>query len=383
MNKRILFCATVDYHFKAFHLPYMKWFNEQGWSVDIAASGNINLPYTHQKFNIAINRSPLKRDNITAYQQLKNIIKNNNYDIIHCHTPLGGILTRLAAKSARKLGTIVIYTAHGFHFYKGAPLLNWLLYYPVEKYMSKRTDCLITINREDYYIAKKHQFRANNLMHIPGVGIDIEKFKPLLKNEKQRKKLSAGFKADDFLLFNAGEFNHNKNQSFLIHSMVHIVKAIPNAKLLLAGEGKLLNKCQALINQFNLNNYVQLLGFRKDIDQLLQICDISVASSFREGLPVNVMEAMSSELPVVAVSNRGHKELVNDQVNGYIIDDWDEIQFANKVRKLVNEPLKEKLGQNGRKMIVNEYSVNKVLQEKMTLYKNYMEGSGDMEWVAP
>src|SRR5699024_3231624 len=102
---RILFCATVDYHFKAFHLPYMKWFKEHGWSVHIAASGNIDLPYTHQKYNISINRSPLKRDNITAYQQLKSIIKNNNYDIIHCHTPLGGILTRLAAKSARKLGT--------------------------------------------------------------------------------------------------------------------------------------------------------------------------------------------------------------------------------------------------------------------------------------
>src|SRR5690625_1419118 len=383
MNKKILFCATVDYHFKAFHLPYMKWFKEHGWSVHIAASGNIDLPYTHQKYNISINRSPLKRDNITAYQQLKSIIKNNNYDIIHCHTPLGGILTRLAAKSARKLGTTVIYTAHGFHFYKGAPLLNWLIYYPVEKYMSKRTDCLITINHEDFYLAKKHQFRAKHLTYIPGVGINIEKFKTLLKSEKIKQKLSASFQVDDFLLFNAGEFNHNKNQSFLIHSMVHIVKSIPNAKLLLAGEGKWLNKCQDLINQLDLNNHVKLLGFCKNIDQLLQISDLSVASSFREGLPVNVMEAMACGLPIVAVSNRGHKELVYDNENGYIIDSWNEIKFANKVKKLVNETLRDELGQNGRKMIVNQYSVKKVLQEKMALYKNYMEGSGDMEWVAP
>ncbi len=383
MNKKVLFCATVDYHFKAFHLPYMKWFKEQGWSVDVAASGNIHLPYINQKFDIPIKRSPLSRDNISAYQQLKKIIKENSYDIIHCHTPLGGILARLAARKVRKLGTKVIYTAHGFHFYKGASLFNWLFYYPVERYMSKRTDCLITINHEDYNLAKKHQFRVKQLTYIPGVGINTNKFTPIQPSEKQKLKIAAGYESNDLLLFNAGEFNYNKNQSFLIHSMVYIVKEMPNARLLLAGEGKWLKKCQDLINQLEMNDYVKLLGFQKDIDQLLQMCDISVAPSFREGLPVNVMESMACGLPVVAVNNRGHRQLVHNNINGYIIDDWDVVKFATKVKSLVNEPLRYELGQNGRKMIVDLYSVNKILQAKSALYKNYMERSGDMEWAAP
>src|SRR5690625_1546271 len=134
--KRVLFCATVDYHFKAFHLPYMQWFKEQGWEVDVAASGDIHLPYTDQKYSIPIQRSPFRRSNLNAYKQLKEIIHRNNYSIIHCHTPLGGVLTRFAARKARKNGAKVIYTAHGFHFCKGMPITNWLIYYPVERLLS-------------------------------------------------------------------------------------------------------------------------------------------------------------------------------------------------------------------------------------------------------
>src|SRR5690625_2380992 len=124
MVNRILFCATVDYHIKAFHLPYMKWFKEQGWEVDVVASGNINLPFTDNKYSIPIKRSPFRSANISAYKQLKEIITKNNYSIIHCHTPLGGLLARIAARKARKNGTKVIYTAHGFHFCKGISMID-------------------------------------------------------------------------------------------------------------------------------------------------------------------------------------------------------------------------------------------------------------------
>ncbi len=156
MVNSILFCATVDYHFKAFHLPYMKWFKEQGWEVHVAASGEMELPYVDKKYTIPIQRSPLSMKNMEAYRELKEIIDGNQYKLIHCHTPMGGVLARLAAREARKKGTKVIYTAHGFHFCKGAPLKNWMLYYPIEKRLAHYTDCLITINEEDYTLAKKH-----------------------------------------------------------------------------------------------------------------------------------------------------------------------------------------------------------------------------------
>src|SRR5699024_6000548 len=234
MNNKILFCASVDYHFKAFHLPYMKWFKEQGWEVDVAAAGEIDLPYVDHKFNIPIERSPLNLSNIVAYRQLKAIINQNNYAIIHGHTPLGGLLARVAARQARKRGTKLMYTAHGFHFCKGVSWLNWLMYYPVEGYLSRLTDSLITINQEDYHLAIQHRFSAKDITYIAGVGVDIQRFKPVDDHVKEQMKIAAGFKADDVLLCNVGEFNKNKNQQFLLHSMVHIMKASSDVQLIFA-----------------------------------------------------------------------------------------------------------------------------------------------------
>src|SRR4051812_17011508 len=100
MTKTILFCATVDYHFKAFHQPVMKWFKEHGWKVHIAASGNLNLPYVDKKYTIPVHRCPFHIQNRSAYLELASIIERENYEIIHCHTPMGGLLARLAAREA-------------------------------------------------------------------------------------------------------------------------------------------------------------------------------------------------------------------------------------------------------------------------------------------
>ena len=193
-----MFCATVDYHFSAFHLPYLKWFKEQGWEVHVAAAGNIDLPYVDKKYNIPIQRSPFKRKNIGAYKELKSIIDENQYNIIHCHTPMGGVLARLAARKARKDGTKVIYTAHGFHFCKGAPLINWLVYYPIEKTLARYTDCLITINEEDYNLAVNHQFKAKQIEHVHGVGVNTERFCPVNEFEKLELRSKYHYRNDDF-----------------------------------------------------------------------------------------------------------------------------------------------------------------------------------------
>ncbi|WP_216829047.1 glycosyltransferase family 4 protein [Alkalihalobacterium elongatum] len=372
MPKKILFCATVDYHFKAFHLPYMKWFKEQGWEVHVAAKGEINLPYTDRKYNIPIQRSPFKLKNVDAFNELKAIINEHEYDIIHCHTPLGGVLARFAARKARKKGTKVLYTAHGFHFCQGAPKLNWFIYYPIEKQLANYTDCLITINKEDYGLANSRKFGAGRIERVHGVGVDTNCYKPILETEKIERKKLFGYHPDDFLIFYAAEFNKNKNQQLLIRSLALVQDYMPNAKLLLAGEGALQESCEQLVKKLGIEHMVQFLGFRKDIDTLLPICDIAVGSSYREGLPVNIMEAMACGLPIVASKNRGHVELVEDQVNGYIVPSHDYGQFARSLLKLYqNEQLRKQMGVVSRNM-VETYSLQQLNLELSTIYTRYM-----------
>lgn len=155
ISHKVLFLSNTA-NFSKFNLPFMRWFHEQGWQVDYASAGEESVSDCDNQFSICIARSPFSFKNIRAYRQLKKILVENNYDLLHCHTPMGGVLGRLAARKLWKAGKIkVIYTAHGFHFYKGAPLLNWLLYYPVEKCLSRCTDVIVTINEEDYERAKK------------------------------------------------------------------------------------------------------------------------------------------------------------------------------------------------------------------------------------
>ncbi|MEH7356000.1 glycosyltransferase family 4 protein [Neobacillus drentensis] len=382
MPKKILFCATVDTHFESFHLPYFKWFKDQGWEVHIAANGVLDLPFVDEKYNIPVQRSPFKFKNIHSSFQLKKIIEQNKFDIIHCHTPMGGVISRLAGRNARKAGTKVIYTAHGFHFYEGAPIQNWLLYYPIEKWLCNYTDCLITINNEDYHFAKKH-FKNKQIEHVYGVGVNTSKFKPIELDAKIKQKKSLGYQADDFLLFYAAEFNENKNQKFLISMMSSIKKQTPQVKLLLAGEGFLMDECKKLAKHLGLEEMINFLGHRTDIDAILPICDVTVASSLREGLPVNIMEAMSCGLPVVATENRGHKELIKNDRNGWIVGKNSFLEMGEKIKILVNDPEKKiQFGNYGRKMIEEKYCIQNVLEQKSKIYKKFMNEKEAIKWLA-
>lgn len=382
MPKRVLFCATVDYHFKAFHLPYMKWFTEQGWEVHVAASGNIQLPYVDKKYDIPIQRSPLKLQNFHAYKELTAIINTNKYSIIHCHTPMGGLLARIAARTARREGTKVIYTAHGFHFCKGAPLINWFAYYPIEKGLAHYTDCLITINKEDYNLAVKHRFKAGSIEHIHGIGVDTEQFRPITEVRKRNLKMEFGYKPDDFLMFYAAEFNKNKNQQFLIQSLALLKNEVPHAKLLLAGNGPLMEECKKLAFHLGVAEMVHFLGYRNDIASLLPMCDLAVASSLREGLPVNIMEAMACALPVVATDNRGHRELVLNDENGWIVSHDNIEEMSNKVKLFMQKPeLGLQFGSTGRKIIENKYAIHEVLEEKEDIYAMFMGETEELKWA--
>lgn len=350
----------------------MKWFKEQGWEVHVAASGNMDLPYVDEKYDLPIQRSPFNSVNIRAYKELKAIIDQKKYQIIHCHTPMGGVLARLAAGQARKVGTKVIYTAHGFHFCKGAPLLNWMVYYPIEKRLARYTDCLITINEEDYHLAVNHKFKAKKIERVHGVGVDTNQYKPVTEEKKHELRKSYGYSKDDFLLFYAAEFNKNKNQQLLIHALQLIKAEIPNTKLLLAGNGSLLNECKELAIKLRVEKMVHFLGYRNDIQSLLSICDVAVASSLREGLPVNIMEAMACGLPVVASENRGHRELIKDQVSGYVIPPDNFQLFSARLLELgQSNDRRKKMGMESVSHL-KTYSLSQVGSELSKIYTHYM-----------
>ena len=334
--KKALFVATVDIHIEKFHIPYLKMLHENGYEVHVATNGNKQFPYCNKKHQISIERSPYNLRNLKAIKELKKIIKEEKFDIIHCHTPMGSVVTRLAAKQARKNGTRVIYTAHGFHFYKGASIKNWLLFYPVEKYLAKYTDTLITINKEDFELAKKKFIkRCNNIEYVPGVGINPKEFDiNITEKEKHNLRKSLGLKDKDIVLIYTARLDKNKNQIFLINTMEELIKENNDIHLLLVGRDELNGYYQNIVKNKKLNKNIHFLGHREDIPKLLKISDIAVSSSKREGLPVNILESFASGLPVIALNCRGMSDLIINGKNGYIVNS--EREFIEKIKKMYN-----------------------------------------------
>lgn len=308
-GKKVLFTSHTA-NFSKFNRPFMRLLKEQGYEVHYASAGEEKVEDCDKHFTVPFSRSPFATSNVRAYQRLKKVIDTEKYELIHTHTPMGSVVTRLAARATRaKNNTRVIYTAHGFHFFKGAPALNWLIYYPIEKWLARSIDTLITINKEDYELAKR-KF-ATNVHYVPGVGIDPNKFNiKMTKPQKLKLRKSLGLKQDDFVMIYLAELSKRKNQLWLINALTSLMKENPKFHLLLAGQDSLNGKCQQLVKDLGLEDNIHFLGYRKDIAQLLKISDLAVSSSLQEGLPVNIMEAMCAGLPVVVTDCRGNRDLL-------------------------------------------------------------------------
>lgn len=358
--KKVLFAATVDVHILRFHLPYLKMFKDNGYEVHVATNGDEEIPYCDKKHIISFERSPFKINNLQAIKQLKKVIDEEKFEIIHCHTPMGGVVTRLAAMKARKCGTRVIYTAHGFHFYKGASKLNWLLFYPIEKVLSRVTDTLITINEEDYNLAKK-KFHSKQIELVRGVGVDSERFNfEMSEEEKDKLRQEVGIKKDDFVMLCIGELNDNKNQIMQIEAVKELVKEYKNIKLLLAGEGDKRAFLEQKIEEYSLKDNVKLLGYRNDISKLLKITNLSLSTSKREGLPVNVIESLICGIPVIGTNCRGTRDLIKDGINGYIVE-TDDVQ---RIIELINCSM----NMNFKKTSMAPYIITNVVEEVKKIY---------------
>ena len=366
--KRVLFVATVvKTHIMQFHIPYLKMFKEMGYETVVAARNDYEnpedcrIPYCDHYVDIPFQREPLRYENLRCYKKLKSIMDEGDFSIIHCHTPVGGVVGRLAARKARKKGTRVIYTAHGFHFYKGAPIKNWLLYYPVEKICSYFTDVLITINQEDFHLAQK-KMKAKCVEYVQGVGVDLSKFgKATMERAAKRREL--GIPEDAVLLLSVGELIARKNHATGIRAIADI-----DAYYLIAGEGDLRQQLQGVIDALGVGNRVKLLGYRSDIQDLYKAADVFVFPSFQEGLPVSVMEAMACGLPCVASNIRGNTDLLASTEREFLCQPDDISEYSKKLKMLIsNAELREKIGQDNLQA-VEKFGMEAVNNKMRTIY---------------
>lgn len=367
--KKVLLVATVQSHIGQFHKPLMKLLKEEGWEIHVAARDNLveknglQLEYPDRIFDIPFQRSPFDKQNIKAYRELKKLLKTEHYDVIHCNTPVGGILGRLAAREYRKTGTKVYYTAHGFHFYKGAPKKNWIIYYPIEKWASGFTDKLITITDEDYRLARK-RFRCPSY-HIHGVGANSDKYYPLSAEEQELRRKELGINGP--LIMNVGELLPNKNQKAAIRAMKLILHEYPAAKLLIAGNGPEKQSLIKLTQELGISKNVVFLGYTTSLQKYMQICDAEIACSYREGLPLNVIEAMLCGKPVVASDNRGHREVIKIGGTGYLVSPDDIKGYSYAICQVLKDTTQY---YNETLLLANLYKDINVQAELMRIYQS-------------
>ena len=364
---KILYVTTIGTtmgFFKSFIWELVK----EGHIVDIATNEtNSKVPDCYRElgcsiYQISTSRSPMNKGNFYAIKQLKQLVAENKYDIVHCHTPIAAMCTRLACKDLRKNGVRIIYTAHGFHFYKGAPKKNWLMYYPVEKMCAKYTDTLITINKEDYEFAKK-KMKAKEVVYVPGVGIDIDKFASAII-DRDMKRETLNIPKDATLLLSVGELNTNKNHEVVIRALAEL----KNEKIhyAIAGKGDLKEYLEKLAKELGVGEQIHLLGYRTDVVELYKSADVYVLPSIREGLNVSVIEAMASGLPVVCGKIRGNIDLI-DKDGGALFVPYS----VDECRKALEDVLNQNHIQLGRSNLEKskKLSAEIINTEMLKIYK--------------
>lgn len=357
--KRALVLASVASMIDQFNMPNIRLMKEMGYEVDVATNFLKGSTCSDEKiaalkkslkemnvrcFQIDFSRNVLNiGENIKAYKQAKEIIDENNYALIHSHSPIGGFLSRIAARNVRKKGTKMIYTAHGFHFYKGAPLINWLIFYPIERISSRWTDVLVTITHEDYQLAQKKMY-AKKVVYVPGVGINTSVFAPkeedYIINAKKREEL--GLAMTDTVMLSVGELNKNKNHEIVLRVMAQLGR--DDLHYVIAGRGDLKEHLEQLAKEMGVSKQLHLLGFRTDVKELFKMADFFAHPSFREGLSVAVMEAMANGLPIICSEIRGNTDLIEDNKGGYLFKSAEQESVYQALKNIMESSDRKSMG---------------------------------------
>jgi len=366
---KILYVTTIGATM-AFFETLIEELIKDGHTVDIATNDSTRkVPDCYRDFgcrvfSLSCSRSPFSKGNLNAIGQVRRLVEKENYDIVHCHTPNASIITRLACRKLRKKkGLRVFYTAHGFHFYKGAPIKNWLLYYPVEKFCSRFTDKLITINQEDYELAK-NKFRAGEICYVPGVGTDLSKFENV-SVDRAAKRREIGVPGNALLLLSVGELNENKNHRMGIETIARLNDS--NIHYAIAGMGDNRDCLLGLAKELGVSDQVHFLGYREDVAELYAVSDVFFFPSFREGLSVSLMEAMACGLPVVCSRIRGNTDLIL-QGGGELFDPHSKDDCFRAVSGVLGGDMKL-MGETNKARSQN-CSIDKIVAQMKTIYES-------------
>lgn len=372
-RKKALLVTTVSGFVPQFEMDNVRILQEMGFEVHYASNyrnpsyGNDNHRLDGTgiiRHQIDFVRSPFDPANGKVYRQLCALMYQQQFDLIHCHTPMGGVMARLAA---RMTGTgPVIYTAHGFHFFKGASAVNWLCYYPIEKFLSWFTEQQICINREDYQRAKR-KFHARYVNYIPGAGLDNDRISRMTKQEAEQKKAQLGLLTDRRILLSSGELIKRKNHESMIRAIAEYKKACicggygaeaaMNFVYIICGHGALEQKLRSLAESLKVADVVKFLGYREDIMDIYRIADVYIFPSYQEGLPMALLEAMASGLPVLCSDIRGSRDLMGKPISqtscleycrgGIMVKRADDIKAYQKALKELLSADAEKLTRMG------------------------------------
>lgn len=358
--KKVLFTAKVDSHILHFHVPMLKLLKKKGYEIHVASEGDETIPFVDYKYNIKFGNNPFSKSVVNSYKELGNIMKNNTFDIVHTHTAVASVLTRFIAKknNVRK----IVYTAHGFHFFSGGSLKDWILYFPIEYIMSFYTSDLILINQQDYTLAKKF-FHSNEIHYIPGVGVSDIFYNEDFNTKPDNVLISSNRRYITYI----AELNNNKNQKLALEAFSEVIKQIKDVDLLLVGSGVNHQQYKDLIKELDIENNVQMLGYCKNVREILHISSLAISTSRREGLAVNIMESMAVGLPIVACKTRGVTELVDE--DGGILTSFDKVELSNAIIKIMsNSCLSEKMSRYNRIKAQN-FRIENVTQQIEKVYE--------------
>lgn len=373
MEKRVLILASVASMIGQFNRDNISLLQEMGYKVDVACNFKNGSTFSEESakqlkkelieqgvrcFHVDFSRSPVQiGKHVQCYRTVKRLMLENQYLFCHCHSPIGGAIARIAGHATK---TKIIYTAHGFHFFKGASVLNWAIYYPIELLLSYWTNCLITINKEDYYRAK-YKFHAKKTVYIPGVGIDSNRFQNLgISREQKRQEL--GLSMEDIFILSVGELNKNKNHEVVVRALAGLKGH--NIVYMIAGEGNQKEHLKALAEENGVS--LRLLGFREDICSLLEAADVFAFPSKREGLSVSVMEAMFMKKPVIASKIRGNTDLIKDGENGLLVHPNTVEAWEQGMHNMINTIGTYHLGEKKRLKSLEKKNIN---EKMMQIYK--------------
>ena len=379
--KKALMYASVASMIQQFNMNNISLLQELGYKVDVACNFEFGSTITNEKIeklkeqltkmNVNFYQIPVPRK-ITdfkhlrlSYKMTKDLMNEKKYDLIHCHSPIGGIICRLANKHSKHYdSTRMIYTAHGFHFFKGNNPLKNFLFRNIERYGAKYTDTLITINKEDYAAAKKFKLRKNGTVeYVPGVGIDIDKINSIQGNKEELCK-ELNIPSDSILLLSVGELNDNKNHKVVIECLPKLPK---NVHYLICGVGPLKEQHEELAKKLDVLDKLHLLGYKNDVIRIMKSCDVFIFPSKREGLSVALMEAMACGLPCIASEIRGNVDLIEDGVNSLLCNPIEYKEFLNSI-KSIDEEIRNKFGKLN-VIKTREYDIQRISKEMRKIYE--------------